>query len=72
MTHLDNLVYKTTADMPVCYDGKPVKDVIDDKEDRGPLCPYCYDGEIVEDDNIKGVFLCNRCFHRVKIRKYNR
>ncbi|MBW2966085.1 hypothetical protein KY342_03200 [Candidatus Woesearchaeota archaeon] len=34
-----------------------------------PVCPFCYDGEIVEDDEIKNSFFCNRCLREVKIRK---
>jgi hypothetical protein len=34
-----------------------------------PFCPFCYDGEIVEENDINGSFFCNRCFKEVKIRK---
>jgi len=69
--HLNNNSYKDTNDLPRCYDGKPVKLKDDDKKDRSPHCPYCYDGEIVQDNFIEGLFFCNRCFRKVKILKYN-
>ncbi|MBW2982172.1 hypothetical protein KY343_04805 [Candidatus Woesearchaeota archaeon] len=34
-----------------------------------PLCPFCYEGEIVEENDIKGNYFCNRCFRKVDIRK---
>ena len=40
------------------------------KESYGvPVCPYCYDGIIVRDNNKPDVFFCNRCFREVKIFK---
>jgi len=34
-----------------------------------PCCPFCYEGEVVEEDKIKGSFLCNKCLRKIKIRK---
>ena len=36
-----------------------------------PLCPYCYEGVIVEDNTMKGVYFCNHCFKEVRIKKFN-
>ena len=34
---------------------------------KPPYCPYCLDGLIVKDNNMKGVYFCNRCFKQIKI-----
>ena len=34
-----------------------------------PFCPFCYEGEIVEDDEAENHFFCNRCLKDIKIRK---
>ena len=39
-------------------------------EYKYPLCPYCYEGFIVEDNNKKGVYFCNRCFNQIIIRPF--
>lgn len=35
-----------------------------------PHCPHCYNGEVVEDNEMSGVFFCNICFRKVTIRKF--
>ena len=40
-----------------------------DKDFRAPFCPYCMDGEIVEDKYLKNLFFCKVCLKTVKIPK---
>ena len=37
---------------------------------RRPQCPYCYNGEIVADNHVKGVYFCAVCHERVSMIKF--
>ena len=39
-------------------------------KEKGALCPYCFDGEVVIDNNTGDTF-CNRCFKNVRLRKFD-
>lgn len=35
-----------------------------------PLCPFCYNGIVVEDNNMPGIFFCTWCHSNIKIPKF--
>lgn len=44
----------------------------ENKYEPEPLCPSCYNGKIVEDANVAGIFFCDSCFEEIKIKKWQK
>lgn len=37
-----------------------------------PMCPFCYNGTVVEDVNVDGIFFCESCFREIKILRFKK